>query len=426
MYDILIVGASFSGLTLAHHLPKSLKVLIVDAKPEAGSTVESTGLITVKTRQEFASFIPIDSYITNPISSIAVIAPDFDTMFESTVAEPWIYQTDTKALVKALADTLPSNVTLRMKTVFLGVDDVDKPTKAIIRTQGLADETLTISFLVGADGGHSKVAQACNNLSKNTSFLFGYEQVFFGDVIRGKNPAQTIYHYWFGEFSLGYGGWLSPTLVDGKPAFRIGLAKNLKDRGDAKKLTEQFVQTLINRGDIHIEGSVETPYYVFGSHIPLDGVRSKISHNNILLIGDAAGFCGAFAADGIKGSVISGKEAAILIPQYLRGKTDALKHLHSRMNTHGGIISYYRRQLLYRFIWSIMQKNHTFKAMFDIIAAEHATFLEQFCDSKDKHRSLARTVLRWKYTGKLIKYSAFWAKDAMVYCKNASASRLQK
>lgn len=413
MVDILIVGASFSGLTLAHHLPKTLNVLIVDAKPEAGSTVESTGLITVKTRQEFASFLAIDQYITNPISSIAVIAPDFDTMFTSTVAEPWIYQTDTKALVKALADSLPSNVTLRPKTVFLGVDDVDHPTKAIIRTQGQAEEFVDIAFLVGADGGHSKVAQACNDLSQNTKFLFGYEQVFFGDVLRGEHPAETIYHYWFGEFSLGYGGWLSPTVIDGKPAFRIGLAKAMKDRGDAKQLTEQFVKKLVDRGDIRIEGGIDHPQYVFGSHIPIGGVRSKISHDNILLIGDAAGFCGAFAADGIKGSVISGKEAAILIPQYLRGKKDALSHLYSRMNTHGGIIRYYRRQLLYRFIWNVMKKNRTFKAMFDIIAAEHATFLEQFCDSKDKHHSLARTVLKWKYTGKLIRYSAFWAIDAV-------------
>ncbi len=34
MFDVCIIGASFSGLTLAHHLPKELKVLVIDAKPE--------------------------------------------------------------------------------------------------------------------------------------------------------------------------------------------------------------------------------------------------------------------------------------------------------------------------------------------------------------------------------------------------------
>lgn len=419
-FDIAIIGASFSGLTLAHHLPKELKVLVVDAKPEAGATVESTGLITSKTRTEFASFIAIDQYITNPISAIAVIAPGLNDMFTSTVPEPWIYQTDTKALVRALADSLPSNVTLRTKTVFLGVDDANRPTKIRVRSLGADEETIAIKFLVGADGGHSKVAQSIEKLSKNTRFLFGYEQVYFGDVLRGEKPAETIYHYWFGEFSLGYGGWLSPTVVDGRPAFRIGLAKLLRDRGDAKQLTEQFVTDLVARGDIRLDEPM--PQYVFGSHIPVNGIRSTIAHENVLLIGDAAGFCGAFAADGIKGSVISGKEAAILIPQYLRGKASALKQLHARMNSHGGIIGYYRRQLLYRWIWDVMQKNRTFRAMFDIIAAEHETFLEQFCDSKDKHRSLARTVLKWRHTLKLVKYGVYWCIDAIHFLRKTRQS----
>jgi flavin-dependent dehydrogenase len=264
MYDVCIIGASFSGLTLAHHLPSSLKVLVVDAKPEAGATVESTGLITSKTRSELASFFPIDQYITNPISAIGVIAPGFDDMFVSQVAEPWIYQTDTKALVKSLADRLPSNVTLRTKTVFLEVDNADAPTKAKIRSQGAEEEWIDMAFLVGADGGHSKVAQSVSGLSKNTRFLFGYEQVFFGDVLRGPKPEETIFHYWFGEFSLGYGGWLSPTIVDGKKAFRIGLAKLPRDRGDAKALTETFVKILVDRGDIRIAGDASKPSYVSG------------------------------------------------------------------------------------------------------------------------------------------------------------------
>lgn len=415
MYDVAIIGASFAGLTLAHHLPKTLKVLVVDAKPEAGATVESTGLITSKTREEFASFIPIDTYITNPISSIAVIAPGLVDMFTSTVSAPWIYQTDTKALVKALANSLPGNVTLRTKTVFLGVDSPDAPTSIRVRSMGGTEETVPVKFLVGADGGHSKVAESITKLSRNTRFLFGYEHVYFGNVVRGAHPAETIYHYWFGEFSLGYGGWLSPTIIDGRPAFRIGLAKLMRDRGDAKTLTDQFVADLVARGDIRLDDA--TPQYVFGSHIPVSGIRSTITHRNTLLIGDAAGFCGAFAADGIKGSVISGKEAAVLIPQYLRGKTDALKQMHARMNTHAGIIGYYRRQLVYRWIWDVMQKNRTFRAMFDIISAEHETFLEQFCDSKDKHRSLARTVFKWRHTLKLLTYSAFWALDALLLLK---------
>ena len=404
-FDVLIVGTSFSGLTLAHHLPKHLKVLIVDAKPSAGSTVESTGLITSKTRTEFSSFFPIDRYITNPISAIGVIAPGFTDHFISTVKEPWIYQTDTKALVAALASSLPQNVTLLTSTVFLATNKPNSPTEATIRTLGEEPRSITIKFLVGADGGHSKVAKTNPALSQNTKFLFGYEQVFFGDVLLGPKPEETIFHYWFGEFSLGYGGWLSPTVVDGKKAFRIGLAKLMKDRGEAKNLMEQFMRKLVELGHIKVEGEITSPGYVFGSHIPIGGPRLKISDGNTLLIGDAAGFCGAFAADGIKGGVISGKEAARVIAHYLEGRTEALNKLRRRMNEHGGIMKYYFRQLGYRTIWDLMKSDRTFRAMYDIIESEHETFLEQFCDSKDKHRSLAWTVLKPRHLEKLTKYA---------------------
>lgn len=408
-YDVVIIGASFSGLSLAHHLPTNLSVLVVDAKPEAGSTVESTGLITSKTREEFQSFFPIDAYITNPISSICVVEPSYKDYFISNVEEPWIYQTDTKALVKAVADLTPPNVEVRTKTVFLGVegDPLSEISRIKIQTQGCEPENIETSFLVGADGSRSKVASTIPTLSQNDRFLFGYEQVFFGDVKLGENPAETIYHFWFGAFSLGYGGWLSPTIVNGKNAFRVGLAKLEKDRGQAKELTEAFVRTLVEKNIVSIDGEVNEPGYIFGSFIPINGVLKTVSHKNVLLIGDAAGLCGAFAADGIKGSVVSAKIAGELIPRYLSGEKSAPGELLSFINKKTRLIDYYKRQVLYRRIWDLMKSDRTFRAMFNIIKSERETFLNQFCDSKDKRRSLAWTVLKIKYIPKLMLYSLY-------------------
>jgi digeranylgeranylglycerophospholipid reductase len=403
-FDVVIIGASFSGLTLAHHLPKHLRVLVVDAKPEAGSTVESTGLITSKTYDEFKAFFDIDSYITNQISSICVVAPNFKDYFVSTVDQPWIYQTDTKALVKKLADTVPQNVEVRMRTVMTGVGSSERI--VLIKTQGKDIEEIQTKFLVGADGSHSKVAVS-TNLSQNTKFLFGYEKVYFGDVHLGDNPEETIYHFWFGEFSLGYGGWLSPTIVDGKKAFRIGLAKNEHERGKANELLDKFTHRLVNDGVISIEGDVKDSGYTFGSLIPMSGTLKRIYKDGVLLIGDAAGLCGAFAADGIKGSVVSGKISAELINRYLKGDTDAPGELISRINNYNSLINYYRRQMRYRWIWDRMKSNRTFTAMFEIIQAERDTFLDQFCDSKDTRRSLSWTVLKFKYIFKLAKYSFY-------------------
>ncbi|MDP3985644.1 MAG: NAD(P)/FAD-dependent oxidoreductase [bacterium] len=412
-YDVVIVGASFSGLTLAHHLPQNFNVLVVDIKPEPGSSVESTGLITEKTRKEFASFFAIDRYLTNPISAICVVAPNYDDYFVSQVEKPWIYQTDTKALVRALAQMVPPNVQVQSQTVFTGVESTGDFLTVRIQKKGEPAEVIQTRFLVGADGGHSKVAASVPELDQNKRFLFGYEQVFFGEVSLGPRPEETIYHFWFGEFSLGYGGWLSPTIVDGKKAFRVGLAKLAADRGQAKNLMTQFLEILQKRGIIRIEGEINQPGYVFGSMIPMGGALRIIFHKNILLIGDAAGFCGAFAADGIKGSVISGKEAAPLIANYLDGDLSAPGKLHVRMNVHGNVMQYYAKQLRYRWVWDQMKRNRTFRAMYDIIAAECDSFLEQFCDSKDSRKSLARTILKWRHVPKLVRYVMFLLADML-------------
>lgn len=404
-YDVIIVGASFAGLTLAHHLPSELSVLVLEAKPTAGATVESTGLITVKTRSQFASFFDIDAYITNPITSICVVAPGFKDYFVSTISEPWIYQTDTRGLVKQLAAALPANVTLRTGIHVQALEAHEKGVKIISARQGMLEEKFSARFFVGADGSRSTIARLIPSLDQNKKFLFGFEEVFFGEVYLGPEPEKTISHFRFGEFSLGYGGWISPTTVNGRKAFRIGLAKLPEHRGDAKKLIREFKNILVREKMIHIEGDPEKPDYVFGSMIPIEGVLSQIAWKNVLLLGDAAGFCGAFAADGIKGSVVSGKEAGPLIARYLSGEEQALTELRTRMNHHDDLMGYYRRQIRYRWLWDRMKSDRTFRAMYDIIEAEKETFVDQFCDAKDKRKSLTGVVLKWRHVPKLVKYA---------------------
>lgn len=416
-YDIVIVGASFSGLTLAHHLPDNLRVLVVDAKPSAGSSVESTGLITSHTREEFASFFDIDTYITNPISSICVVAPGYEDYFVSKTDEYWIYQTDTKALVAALGASLPAHVVLRTGVAFHSAVDAGGGVDIVLKVQG-KNEHIRSRFLVGADGGHSSVAGAVSQLEQNDSFLFGYEEVWEGSVTLGPNPAETIYHFWFGEFSLGYGGWLSPTVESGKPGFRVGLAKLKKDRGDAKRLLETFVATLRERGIISIPDSATKPAYRFGSFIPIAGTLKRTFSGNTLLIGDAAGYCGAFAADGIKGSVISGKESASLIVRHLNGERYNIgRELGKKINEHRWLMDYYRRQLRYRWIWNRMKRDRTFRAMYNVIKAEREHFLDQFCDNKDRRKSLTKSVLKFRHIPKLFKYSWYIFLDLFTWRK---------
>jgi flavin-dependent dehydrogenase len=396
-YDVVIIGASFSGLALVRHLPKTLSVLIVESKPAIGSIVESTGLMTVETRKLFESFFAVDRYITNPIKTIVVISPNFQDYFESSSCEPWIYQTDTRVLVSALGSDLPSNVTVMSGWTYVGMEGHE-----VFLVSGGEKQTVTCRVLVGADGGRSAVARSIRGLGLHTRFLYAHERVYFGDVLLGTNPAETIFHYWFGTFSLGYGGWLSPTVIDGKPALRIGLAKLAKARGEASSLTDQFVEKLVSLGHVRINDSKTS--YRFAGMIPIDGVQPRTSVGHVLLIGDSAGYCGAFAADGIKGALISAIEGAKCIEEYLKGDTDALSRLSSRMNKYGGLIDYYARQVRYRLLWDFMKSDRSFYALFNLVKREKEAFLDKFCDSKDRQKSLIRIVVRPRHFLYCIRY----------------------
>ncbi len=404
--DILIIGASFSGLTLGHHLPPSLQAVILDRKTLLNTAIESTGLITQHTKDLLKSFVDVEKYIPNNITTIGVVSPDYGRYFFSHTNKPWIYSTDTPELVKHLSEKLPGSVELRLGAGLLSYEIHEHEEFPIVATylQGGEKKQIAAKFLVGADGSHSTVAKLSKNLSHNKKFLAGHEKVFYGDILFGEHAENTIYHFWFGEFSLGYGGWLSPTIIEGKKAFRLGLAKLEKDAKDLKKIDE-FIQILLDKKIIRIDGDVKKPVVAFGHLIPIGGILKNVFNKHTLLIGDAAGLCGAFAADGIKGAIVSGKVAGEIIPRHLNDEVNALAEFYPKIQIYNKLVTYYKKQVWYRFLWDRMKSNRSFHILFSIIAREKNSFLYQFCDSKDKQKSLVRVVLKVKNVPLLVKYA---------------------
>jgi len=419
-YDVVIVGGGFSGLTLAYHLPSNLRVLVLERKNKPDAAVESTGLITEVTKNLLGEFVDIDNYLPNPIDTIGVVSPDYDKYFFSSTKQPWVFSTDTPALIKRMGEILPDNVKLLLSATFISAqktDDHGYPLriKFVLNNGPRQEKTIQTKFLVGADGGRSAVAQTDKFLSKNKRFLAGFEKVFYGQINFGPKPLSTVYHFWFGEFSLGYGGWLSPTLVNGRPAFRVGLAKLAKDMKDLSRL-DQFVEILRQKNIINIQD--EASFLSFASLIPIGGVLRHHYHDRSLLVGDAAGFCGAFAADGIKGALVSAQVASRLIPRFLAGETNVFKQYHQEIQKFNRLIRYFYKQKLYRFVWDRMKTDRSFMAMYNLIANSKEGFLDQFCDSQFRFdgqtkRGLMSLVITWKNLPQLIAYAWFLLIDAL-------------
>lgn len=412
-FDIVIIGGGFAGLTMAHYLPKHYRVLILERKLSSDAAIESTGLITTATKNLLAEYTEVEKFIPNKITTIGVVAHNYDDYFFSTTSEPWVFSTDTPQLVRHMATTISANCNIVYGANFEKYTvnhNSDYQVQVDYKVNG-ENISINTKFVIGADGCRSKVASSNKNLSRNTKLLIGLEKVFFGDIKLGNNPDSTVYHFWFGSFSLGYGGWLSPTVIAGKKALRVGLAKLEDNIKDLNKL-HNFIKILKEKKIIFL--SDDNPILTFSNFIPIGGPLKNISDDRCLLIGDAAGLCGAFAADGIKGAVVSGRVGARLVDEFLCGDSSALSRFHSEIQKFNKFMTYYRKQILYRFIWDCMKRDRTFMSMYKIIANNKDHFLDQFCDSKDKNKSLLRLVLHWRELPKLIQYGWYLILDFFV------------
>jgi len=391
------VGAGFSGLALAMRVPPSLKVLILEQKSQVDAGANTTGLITVATRGILSDLTDVRSYITNRIEDICVLAPDWSSHFFSGTDFPWIFSTDTPGLLGSMAGKLGPNVTLKTGA---RVETWDRETgeihPIIVRFKEGDNSAVSVRcrLLVGADGTKSVVAAGSPDLSKNTKILFAYEKVFAGEPLFGEKPDRTVYHLWFGSFSLGYGGWIAPNFVSGKKVFRIGYATY-----DSNIKQENKLDNMINllRWKEYIRLYEEKPLIKYGGYFPVGGVLPNTVSDDVILIGDAAGYCGAFSADGIKGALVSGITAAKLIPDHLDGDSQALKQIHNLMEAEAEMISYFSRQVRYRFLWNRMKSNATFTSLFKLCEREKDDFLNQFCDAKDMRKSLLWVLFKFRH-----------------------------
>ena len=390
-------------------LPESLKILVLEQKSRVDSGANTTGLITVATKDILADLTDVEPFITNRIEDICVLAPDWSKNFISRTSFPWIFSTDTPGLLGALAQKLGKNVTLETGARFekwcrdpgKASSEDAYPVKVDFKKGDMA-LTAASRVLVGADGTRSAVAAAGSGLSRNKKILFAYEKALIGEPLLGDNPARTVYHLWFGSFSLGYGGWIAPNFIKGEKIIRVGYATYDTNIRAENKL-DQMIAILKGKGCVKIYH--EKPLIKYGGYFPVGGVLPKTAADNILLLGDAAGYCGAFSADGIKGALVSGLLAAKLIPRYLDGDRHSLGTLNALMETEAGLMSYYRRQIRYRFLWNRMHSNKTFTSLFELCEREKDSFLSQFCDAKEMRKSLLRVLLKPRHVPALTKLS---------------------
>lgn len=293
-YDLVIAGASFSGLACARvAAQRGLATLVIDRKPAAGYRMHTTGLLV----KEAAEKLGAPEHLTRKIEGVRLYAPNLRTV---DLEAPGYYflATHISGLMGWLADEARAHgAEMRFGASYRGA----RREEGHLHLTGLDCRT---RFLCGADGPSSAVARDFG-LSANTEFLIGVEAEYEGV---GNVDPNRLHCFLDSELAPGYIGWVIP----GVDITQVGLACRLPGK---PRLT-----TFVNKIASVFDMTHAKLLHRRGGLIPVGGRVATWSGENVLLTGDAAGIVSPLTAGGIHTAIDSGWHAAHAIADFLGGR----------------------------------------------------------------------------------------------------------
>jgi digeranylgeranylglycerophospholipid reductase len=291
-FDLVIVGASFAGLAAARTAAsRGLATVVIEAKPEVGTRISTSGILV----REAIDEIDIPHDLTRRVPGVRLYSPSLKSvdLFSPGYA---FFTTRTPDLLRWMArEARDAGAHVLTATRFDGA----RHDGHLIHLAGI---DIAGRFLIGADGLHSRVADAFG-LSTNRSFLTGMEV----DLERSDAfDARFLHCFVDSRLAPGFIAWAAP----GPEAIQLGLAVR---HGDKPDLTTFMARTERQFGWSRLK--------IIGRRsglIPCGGPLRRTAAPGVLLIGDAAGWASPATGGGIQLAFRYGRRAASLIADHLQ------------------------------------------------------------------------------------------------------------
>jgi flavin-dependent dehydrogenase len=306
-WDAIVVGASFAGLTFAGAAAaRGMRVLVLERDPIPGGVVRTTGVLF----SDVLDVLDVPArYLMNAVRRLHIQAPGQAPL--EIGGQAWrFYMADVTGMLGWMADRARDHgAEVRCGTPFV---DAERAADGRMRVtfggavEGQSSPSLSplgeayTKLVVGADGAHSLVAQRLG-LERNTRFLAGAEWLVEGVPLDG----ETFYLVMDHELAPGYCMWLAP---HGQIA-ALGVAGRQREfkPNESLKVAQAIFSEVADLSTMRVRERK-------GGIIPVGGQLRQVYRNDTvghaLLLGDAAGLCGAATGGGIYPALISGRLAA--------------------------------------------------------------------------------------------------------------------
>jgi digeranylgeranylglycerophospholipid reductase len=337
-YDVVVAGASFAGLSFASAAAvRGLRVLVLERDATIGAVVRTTGVL-------FSDALDIMDvparYLMNAVRRVWIQPPNRQPITIGARAYRF-YMADVPGMLQWMAaEAEARGATIRCGAPFL--DAVREPDGLMRITCGGPAQTkgdraprgmARARFLIGADGPRSLVAQRLG-LDCSTRFLAGAEWLVEGVPLDGETFYLVMNH----DLAPGYCVWLAP---HGAIA-ALGVAGHQRAFKPAESLrvAPALFKDIADLSQMRI---VERK----GGIIPTSGRLRRVYRDDgqgrALLLGDAAGLCGAATGGGIYPALISGRLAAHAVANEVANGAQGAVAAYLRDLAQAGRLGHYLR-----------------------------------------------------------------------------------
>ncbi len=212
IYDVIVVGASFAGLSFAEVAAvRGLRVLVLERDSAVGHVVRTTGVLF----SDVLDVLDVPArYLMNSVRQIRIQTPDNHAISVSSKAYRF-YMADVTGLLGWMAEEATARgAVVRTGSPFLGATrmasglmrvSIGSPSSTEgggVASRAVATEEYA-RFLVGADGAGSMVARSMG-LDQNTHFLAGAEWLLRNVEV---DPKRFIWRWTISWLPDTVSGW---------------------------------------------------------------------------------------------------------------------------------------------------------------------------------------------------------------------------